>query len=48
MESPTRGEAPLDLFSTSAEELIGEVKPGGNLGCTDHSLVEFSILRGTG
>ncbi|KAK4826957.1 hypothetical protein QYF61_012806 [Mycteria americana] len=33
MESPTRGEALLDLLLTNAEELIGEVKTGGSLGC---------------
>ena len=47
-ESLARGEALLDLLFTSAEELIGEVKTGGSLGCSDHALVEFSILRDTG
>lgn len=45
-ESPTSGEALLDLLLTSAEELFGEVKSGGRLGCSNHALVEFSILRG--
>lgn len=30
---------------TNAEELIGDVKIGGSPGCSDHSLVEFSILN---
>lgn len=44
-ESPTRGEVLLNSLLTSAEGLTGEVKTGG---CSDHGLVEFSILRGTG
>ncbi|KAK4816041.1 hypothetical protein QYF61_011049 [Mycteria americana] len=48
MESPTRGEALLDLLLTNVEEFIGEVKTGGSLGCNVHALMEFSILRGTG
>ncbi|KAK4810454.1 LOW QUALITY PROTEIN: hypothetical protein QYF61_004234 [Mycteria americana] len=48
MESPTRGEALLDLLLAKVEELTGEVKIGGSLGCSDRALVEFSILRGTG
>ncbi|KAK4806230.1 hypothetical protein QYF61_013374 [Mycteria americana] len=48
MESPTRGEALLDLLLANAEQLNGEVKTGGSLGCSDHALVEFSVFRGTG
>jgi len=47
-ESQTRGEVLRDLLFTSAEERIGEVKTGGSLGCSNHALMEFSILRGTG
>jgi len=32
---------------TTSEELIGEVKTGGSLGCSDHALVEFMVSRGT-
>ena len=33
---------------TSAEEIIREVKTGDILGCSDHGLVEFVILRNVG
>ncbi|GAB0196022.1 hypothetical protein GRJ2_002067500 [Grus japonensis] len=46
MESMIRGEALLNL--TNAEELIREVKIEGSLSCSDHTLIEFSVLRGTG
>ena len=46
MESLTRADALLDLLLTNAEELLAEVKVGSNLGCNDHVLVEFSVLRG--
>ena len=29
-------------------ELMNEVKTGGNLGCTDHALIEYLISRNTG
>jgi len=35
----------LDLLLTSSEELIKEVKTGGTLGCSDHALLEFVVLR---
>lgn len=34
----------LDLFLTNAE-LIGEVKIGGSLGCSDQVVVEFMVSR---
>ena len=30
------------------EESIREVKTGGSLGCSDHALVEFVILKNAG
>ena len=33
---------------TSPSELIGDVKTGGSLGCSDHALVEFMFLRDMG
>ena len=33
---------------TNAEESIREVKIGGSLGCSDHALVEFVILKNVG
>ncbi|KAF1446075.1 hypothetical protein FQV07_0012864, partial [Pygoscelis papua] len=41
--NPTRGDAILDLLVTNASELIGDVKIGGSLGCSDHALVEFAV-----
>jgi len=32
----------------NASELIGDIKIGGSLGCSDHTLVEFAVLRGMG
>jgi len=33
---------------TNEEEIIKDVKIGGNLGCSDHSPLEFMILRNKG
>ncbi|KAK4807081.1 hypothetical protein QYF61_018422 [Mycteria americana] len=46
--SPTRWDAILDLLVTNASELIGDIKIGGSLGCSDHALVEFTVLRDMG
>ncbi|GAB0205312.1 mitochondrial enolase superfamily member 1 [Grus japonensis] len=35
----------LDLILTNKEGLIGDVKLKGSLGCSDHEMVEFRILR---
>ena len=48
INEPTRGEALLDLVLTNAEESTREVKIGGSLGCSDHALVEFVILKNAG
>ncbi|KAK4824986.1 hypothetical protein QYF61_022512 [Mycteria americana] len=48
IDSPTRGDAILDLLVVNASELISDVKCGGTLGCSDHALVEFAVLRGYG
>ncbi|KAK4830418.1 hypothetical protein QYF61_011042 [Mycteria americana] len=48
IDSPTRGDVILDLLVTNASELIGDVKIGGSLGCSDHALVEFTVLRDMG
>lgn len=34
----------LHLLLITVEELTGEVKIGGSLGCSDHALVEIMIL----
>ncbi|XP_073188209.1 uncharacterized protein [Lepidochelys kempii] len=44
LEEPTRGGAFLDLLLTNRVELVGEAKVDGNLGGSDHELVEFRIL----
>ncbi|KAK4808554.1 hypothetical protein QYF61_009857 [Mycteria americana] len=48
IDSPTRGDAILDLLVTNTSELIGDAKTGGSLGCNDHALVEFTVLRDMG
>ena len=47
-DSPTRGEALLDLLLTNMDELIKDIKISVSLGCSDHALVEFTILRDMG
>ncbi|CAM4612895.1 unnamed protein product [Lepidochelys olivacea] len=44
LEEPTRGGAFLDLLLTNRVELVWEAKVDGNLGGSDHELVEFRIL----
>ncbi|PKU34748.1 ubiquitin carboxyl-terminal hydrolase 4 [Limosa lapponica baueri] len=45
IDSPTKGDAILDLLVTNASELISDIKTGGSLGCSDYALVEFAVLR---
>ena len=35
----------LDLVLINKEGLVGNVKLKGSLGCSDHDMVEFKILR---
>ncbi|GAB0188477.1 hypothetical protein GRJ2_001313000 [Grus japonensis] len=44
-EEPTRRGVMLDLVLTNKERLVGNVKLKGSLGCSDHEMVEFKILR---
>ena len=46
MEEPTRKGTLLDLVLTNKEGLVEDMKVGGRLGCSDHEMVEFRILRG--
>jgi len=46
VEESKRKGALLDLVLTNKEGLVEDVKVGGRLGCSDHELVEFRILRG--
>jgi len=48
IDTPTQEDAILDLMPTNASELIGDMKTGGSLGCSDHALVEFTVLRDVG
>ena len=41
-------DAILDLMVTNTSELIGDIKTGGSLGCSDHTPVELAVLRDTG
>jgi len=41
----TRGGAILDVLVTNARELIGDAKTGGSLGCSDHAVMGFTVLR---
>jgi len=44
-EQPTRRGAMLDLALTSKEGLVGNMRLKGILGCSDHKMVEFKILK---
>ncbi|KAJ7424481.1 hypothetical protein WISP_28535 [Willisornis vidua] len=44
IEEPRRS-VTLDLVLTNMEGLVGNVKLKGSLGCGDHGIVEFQILR---
>ncbi|GAB0205340.1 hypothetical protein GRJ2_002999600 [Grus japonensis] len=46
VEEPIRREVLLDLVLTKKEGLLEDVKAEGSLGCHDHEMVEFRILRG--
>lgn len=41
----TRRNVFLDLLVINTDELIRDTKTGGSLGCHDHSLVKFIVLR---
>jgi len=45
IEEPMRRGAMLDLVLTNKEGLMGNVKLKGSLGCSDHEMVAFKILR---
>ena len=44
VEEPMRRGVLLDLVLTNKEGLVGDVKAGGSLDCSDHEVVEFRIL----
>ncbi|PKU46444.1 coiled-coil domain-containing protein 66 [Limosa lapponica baueri] len=45
IEEPMRRDVMLDLVLTNKEGLAGNVKLKGSLGCGDHEMAEFKILR---
>ncbi|GAB0204060.1 protein Hook 3-like [Grus japonensis] len=45
VEEPRRRGALMDPILTNKEGLVGNVKVKGSLGCSDHEMVEFRILR---
>ncbi|KAJ7413722.1 dtw domain-containing protein 2 [Pitangus sulphuratus] len=45
-EKPTMRDVTLDLVLTDKERLVGNVKPKGSLGRSNHEIVEFDTLRG--
>jgi len=46
VEEPTRRGTLLDLVLTNKEGLVEDVKAGGNLGSSDHEMVNLKILCG--
>ncbi|XP_074436717.1 interferon gamma receptor 1 isoform X2 [Larus michahellis] len=48
IDNPIRGAVILDLMVTNVSELIGDINIGGSLGCSDHALVEFAVLKDMG
>lgn len=45
IDSPARGDAILVLRVTNRGELISKFKVGGSWGCSDHTVVEFIVLK---
>lgn len=48
IDSPTRWDTILDLMVSKASELISDVKNGGSLGCSHHTVVRFAALKDMG
>lgn len=44
VEKPTRRGELLDLALTNKKGLVGDVKVGNSLGCSNHEMVEFRIM----
>ncbi|XP_074451776.1 uncharacterized protein LOC141746694 [Larus michahellis] len=47
VQEATRRGALLDLVLTNTEGLVEDIKVGGNLGCSDHEMIEFRIMGTT-
>ena len=48
IDSPTRGNTMLNQLLTNTSELIGDIRIGGCLGCSDQAVVEFTFLMDIG
>jgi len=48
IDNPSRDDVIQDLLDINASERFDDVKTGGSLGCSDHALVEFTVLREKG
>ena len=46
VKEPTRRGTLLDLVLMNKERLVEDVQAGGSLGCSDHEIMNFSILHG--
>ena len=46
VEEPRRKSVLLDFDLTNKEGLVGNIKAWGNIGCSDHKIMEFRILHG--
>jgi len=45
IDSPTRGDTTVDLLLTTINELIGDIRIGGCLGCSNYIMVEFMFWK---
>ena len=43
--APPGGDAILDMLLTNSNDLIGDIRIGGCLDCSDHAMVEFTPQR---
>lgn len=48
IDIPAKGDAIPDLLFNNTSELIGDIKTGVSLDCSDPALVEFTVLRNMG
>lgn len=46
LKGPNKGDIQLALIFTKKEELVVDVIISGSLGCSDHEIARFEILRG--
>lgn len=45
VNEPTKESTQLDHIFTNKEELVGELRARGSLGCSDHEMVKSRILQ---